>query len=757
MLDKVAAIAASDQPTATPASAFRRVDVSWLPELAAAVRAEVEFNNAAWLLDIGRQQAIPAQRHTQSIFLRRGIRPRESDVQLNDVHDSETTSAAGRFPVILELLYRLAAHLGGTLGRALLVRLAPESVVHPHVDKGAYYRVRDRYHYVIGSPSGSILTAGDETVTMKSGELWWFDNKQLHSSRNDGSGWRVHLIFDLLPSSGSQAFKEDGQLPIDLGLRRQLAEKIRTACIRRAPEHRLVSADGKPQSWLIDLRPALLDAQFIDWVAEAFWISFGQEMPFQIGGMEVAAIPLMTAIQLKALGLGTQVNAFVIRKQRKEYGAGQRIEGILTDAPIVLVDDLINSGASLEAALLALNDRATDVHRVFTVIDFHSEAGRAWRGRRGIRVNSLFHPRDVGLAAGTGGSKEIAAPWRTVWKFGMPSGDPFHMVPKSAPVLDAGSVYFGDDAGVMHCLDAEHGTERWRFNVRASRRKGIWSTCALDGSRLYFGAYNGRLYSLNAATGAPIWVNPACEWIGSSPLIIARHNVLLIGLEYERVRAKGSIAAFDLDDGHKLWEHWLPEYQHGSGAYSDTLDLAIFGTNSNRVVCLDPASGEALWTFETRGPVKSAPAIDITRGLVAIAGFDHDIHIVELCTGAKKAAFGTEGLCYTTPLIVGDLLFCGSSDRVMYVIDLARMQRVRGIDVGARVFSSARPLGDRIVFGTTSGKVICLDPGTLTTRTLAQVPDAITNAVAVDPNERRIYVPTFTNELYAFDANPAES
>jgi outer membrane protein assembly factor BamB/orotate phosphoribosyltransferase-like protein len=745
----------SNQPTATPSSAFRRVDVIWLPELTAAVRAEVERNDGAWLLDIGRQQTIQVQRHTQSIFLRRGIRPHKSDVPLNDVHDSEPTAAASRFPLIVDLLSRFAAQLGGALGRALLVRLAPESVVYPHVDEGAYYRVRDRYHYVIDSPSGSILTAGDETVTMKAGELWWFDNKRLHSSRNDGSGWRVHLIFDLLPGSGSQAFKEGGQFPIDSDLRRQLAEKIRTVCIRRATEHRLTSADGKPQDWLIDLRPALLDAQFIDRVAEAFWTRFRHEMPFQIGGMEVAAVPLITALQLRALNLGLHLNAFIIRKQRKQHGAGQRIEGVLTDAPIVLVDDLVNSGASLEAALVALNDRATGVSRVFTVIDFQSEAGRAWSHRRRIRVDSLFHPRDVGLALGNGGSKELTVPWRTAWKFGSPSGDPFHMVPKSAPVLNDGAVYFGDDTGAMRCLDAERGTERWRFDVRASSRKGIWSTCALQGSRLYFGAYNGRLYSLNVATGTPIWENAACEWIGSSPVITLRHSALLIGLEYERARARGSIAAFALDDGRKLWEHWLPEYQHGSGAYSDALDVAVFGTNSNRVVALDPSSGEARWTLETRGPVKSAPAIDEARGLVALASFDHCIHIAELGTGAKVATFRTDGLCYTTPLIVGNFLFCGSSDRGMHVIDLERMLQVRRIDVGARVFSSPRPLGDRIVFGTTSGKVICLDQATLTIRTVAQVPDAITNAVAVDPNGRRIYVPTYTNEVYAFDADLA--
>lgn len=34
---------------------------------------------------------------------------------------------------------------------------------------------------------------------MRSGELWWFDNDQLHEARNDADDDRIHLIFDLLP------------------------------------------------------------------------------------------------------------------------------------------------------------------------------------------------------------------------------------------------------------------------------------------------------------------------------------------------------------------------------------------------------------------------------------------------------------------------------------------------------------------------------------------------------------------------------
>jgi hypothetical protein len=93
----------------------------------------------------------------------------------------------------------------------------------------------------------------------------------------------------------------------------------------------------------------------------------------------------------------------------------------------------------------------------------------------------------------------------------------------------------------------------------------------------------------------------------------------------------------------------------------------------------------------------------------------------------------------------------------MHVIDLKRMQRVKRVDVRARVFSAPRLLGERIVFGTTAGKVFSLDRVTFTVRLLAQVPDAITNAVAVDPNRHRIYVPTYTNDVYAFDGDPVET
>jgi len=83
----------------------------------------------------------------------------------------------------------------------LLAKLKPHGQVYPHTDGGDYYRLRDRYHLVLSSTQGSPMACGDEEVTMREGDVWWFDNKLTHSAFNTSGQDRVHLIFDLENSS----------------------------------------------------------------------------------------------------------------------------------------------------------------------------------------------------------------------------------------------------------------------------------------------------------------------------------------------------------------------------------------------------------------------------------------------------------------------------------------------------------------------------------------------------------------------------
>ena len=174
----------------------RGIDVTpFLSELAAAPEM--------WLADTSRQRKVRCQRDTLNIFLRVAKKPLPAGAgNANDVHECRTARSAAGFPHALEFCRRTARSAHGELGRAVLVSLQPHGWVRPHVDAGAYYRIRDRFHLVLRSPEGSPMTSGGEGVVMREGELWVFDNKAVHDASNPSDEPRVHLIFDVLPAPG---------------------------------------------------------------------------------------------------------------------------------------------------------------------------------------------------------------------------------------------------------------------------------------------------------------------------------------------------------------------------------------------------------------------------------------------------------------------------------------------------------------------------------------------------------------------------
>ncbi len=159
----------------------------------------------AWGLSQGRQEKIAVQREAMAIPLR-GLRKSAIDGRARrDVHESRWTGASAMFPRARAFLEGVAAVEDAILGRGKIVCLPAGRRVYPHIDRGAYYEVRDRYHFVLRSTQGSWMRAGDEELRMREGELWWFDNHAMHEAMNDGDEDRIHMIFDMLPSARAAA------------------------------------------------------------------------------------------------------------------------------------------------------------------------------------------------------------------------------------------------------------------------------------------------------------------------------------------------------------------------------------------------------------------------------------------------------------------------------------------------------------------------------------------------------------------------
>ena len=744
---------------------------------------EVRSQEQAWSIDTGRQDRIRVQRDTNTIFLR-GAVPRP-DLPVNENQESRLTPVSALFPKAIAFMSDFAREMNCLLSRATIVRLKPQSQVFRHIDAGSYYFLRDRFHLVLQSPTGSRLMSGGEEVCMQEGELWWFDNKQYHESYNASGDWRIHYIFDLLPADYGDLAVNPVLLPEQsavgpsevagvgppsagaalapapppqraaLPAADLLRSAIRERAILHGEEQRLISAGGKANRWLIDLRRIFMDPPLLDAAASLFWEEFGGRMPFQVGGMEAAAIPLLSAILMKSQARGTPVNGFIVRKERKTYGTGSSIEGTLTDAPIVMVDDILNSGSSMEKARVVLEEAGKTIAAAFVLIDYRSPAGERWRGRHGIPVAAPFRLGEFGLSIERPPSRPMAI-FHNRWRFAAPDPNFFHRVPKSFPATDGRGVFFGSDSGIFWRLDARDGSVAWKFRVNSPGHKNLWSSPALHEGKAYFGSYDGNVYCLDAETGAEVWRFIGADWVGSSPALAPDLGLLFIGLEFAVEGKRGSIAALRMDTGEKVWEHMTRRYTHASPAYWPERRLVACGSNDNELFLFDAPTGTVHWRFETspagneKGSIRHAPAFDTKRGQVVTGCADGRIYIVDVETGAEVWSVETDNTIYTVPLVLDDKAYIGSTDKYMYVLDLERRSVKTRIPAGSKVFGPARMLAGRIYFGACNGTIFEIDPASDEVTGAHQLPDAVTNALTFNATTGDFYALTYVNELFAF-------
>jgi hypothetical protein len=117
----------------------------------------------------------------------------------HNIHETVDLPAWNILTHSREFVLGFLREVGGDLGHVRVTSLNPYAEIPEHIDVGEYCAIRNRYHLVISSAHGTLFTSGDETVTMHENELWWFDNKKLHSVRNLGSSPRTHLVFDICP------------------------------------------------------------------------------------------------------------------------------------------------------------------------------------------------------------------------------------------------------------------------------------------------------------------------------------------------------------------------------------------------------------------------------------------------------------------------------------------------------------------------------------------------------------------------------
>ncbi len=115
-----------------------------------------------------------------------------------------------------------------------------------------------------------------------------------------------------------------------------------------------------------------------------------------VGGLELGAVPLVSAIAVASYYKSYPVDAFFVRKRAKEHGARERIDGhVRAGEEVLFVDDVATSGKSILTAIEGMKEEfpGCSVRHAFVVVD-RQEGANQNLAAHGIQLVSLFKKSD---------------------------------------------------------------------------------------------------------------------------------------------------------------------------------------------------------------------------------------------------------------------------------------------------------------------------------------------------------------------------
>lgn len=156
-------------------------------------------------------------------------------------------------------------------------------------------------------------------------------------------------------------------------------------------------SSGGRSNFYLDCKQVSLSAEGHFLIGQLFYALITKLAPNAeaVGGLTMGADPIASAISLVSFLAGRPLAAFLVRKQPKEHGTQQWLEGdgnLRPGMPVVIVEDVITSGAPTMRALDRARAAGLRVERVFALVD------REHGGRDVVEVEApvtvLYRRRD---------------------------------------------------------------------------------------------------------------------------------------------------------------------------------------------------------------------------------------------------------------------------------------------------------------------------------------------------------------------------
>lgn len=175
------------------------------------------------------------------------------------------------------------------------------------------------------------------------------------------------------------------------------------------------------------------------------------------------------------------------------------------------------------------------------------------------------------------------------------------------------------------------------------------------------------------------------------------------------------------------------------------------GCRDNNLYCLDEATGQMLWKYETSGWVDAAAAVNGDK--VYFSSRDGYLYCLNAETGGLVWKYKTGGTDCASPLVADGKVFCGSAfpNKFIYALNADSGQELWKTEVMQMVYSSPAYFDGNIYIGANDGHIYCLDKDSGIVKWKYHTKGGVFFASPAIAGEKVFFAPgNFNWQVYAF-------
>ncbi|MGA2385177.1 MAG: PQQ-binding-like beta-propeller repeat protein [Candidatus Bathyarchaeia archaeon] len=271
---------------------------------------------------------------------------------------------------------------------------------------------------------------------------------------------------------------------------------------------------------------------------------------------------------------------------------------------------------------------------------------------------------------------------------------------ESSPAVVNGVVYVGSNWGDFCAFNASTGHKIWDY-VRGG---GGFSSPAVANGVVYVGSTDDNVYALNASTGSFIWSYPTGDEVMSSPAV--SNGVVYVGSWDDNVYALNATT------GGEIWSYTTGDRVYSSPAVVS--GVVYVGSDDGNLYALNATTGNIIWSHfndDTVDWVASSPVV--SNGVVYTASYFHGyVYALNASTGNEIWSCTLDGGVFSSPAVVGDVLYVGGSYGNVYALNASTGGQIWSFFAGNSVWSSPAVADGIVYIGSENSNVYALNAST---------------------------------------------